>query len=49
MRAVAGLGADQLRNLSDEQIGAIAVGLWRSQNRDSLLGRRLRRMFWGSK
>ena len=49
LRAVAGLGADQLRNLSDEQIGAIAVGLWRSQNRDSLLGRRLRRMFWGSK
>ena len=46
VRAVADQGADQLRNLSDEQIGAIAVGLWRAQNRDSLLGRRLRRMFW---
>ena len=46
VRAVAGLGVDQLRNLSDEQIGAIAVGLWRAQNRDNLIGRRLRRSFW---
>lgn len=50
VRAVIDLGTDQLRNLSDEQIGAIAVSLWRSQNRDSILGRRLRKAFWkGSK
>ena len=41
-----GLGAEQLRNMSDEQIGAIAVALWRSQNRDSVIGRRVRRAFW---
>ena len=46
VRAMADLGADQLRNLSDEQIGAIAVSLWRTQNRDSFLGRRVRRAFW---
>lgn len=47
VRSVADLGAEQLRGMSDEQIGAIAVGLWRSQNRDSFLGRRVRKLFWG--
>ena len=46
LRAAADLGAEQLRNLSDEQIGAIAVTLWRTQNRDSFLGRRIRKTFW---
>ncbi len=46
LRAAAGLGADQLRNLNDEQIGAIAVALWRLQSRDNLVGRRLRKAFW---
>lgn len=47
VRAAAQAGADELRNLSDEQIGAIAVSLWRAQNLDNVLGRRLRRRFWG--
>ena len=46
LRDLAGLGAEQLRSVSDEQIGAIAVALWRSQNLDNLIGRRMRRTFW---
>jgi hypothetical protein len=46
LRAAAGLGIDQLRTLNDEQIGAIAVALWRLQSRDNLIGRRLRKTFW---
>lgn len=46
VRAAAQAGAAQLGNLSDEQIGAAAVTLWRMQNRDGLLGRRLRKTFW---
>jgi hypothetical protein len=46
LRATAGLGVDQLRNLNDEQLGAIAVALWRMQNRDNVIGRRLRKRFW---
>lgn len=46
LRDMAGLGAEQLRSLSDEQIGAIAVALWRSQNVDNFIGRRVRKTFW---
>ena len=46
VRTAAELGAQQLRNLDDEQIGAIAVALWRMQNRDSFIGRRVRKAFW---
>ena len=46
LRDIAGLGAEQLRSVSDEQIGAIAVALWRSQNFDNVIGRRVRKTFW---
>jgi hypothetical protein len=46
VRSAAKLGVEQLRNLDDEQIGAIAVALWRAQNRDSFIGRRVRRAIW---
>jgi aminoglycoside/choline kinase family phosphotransferase len=46
LRAAAGLGVEQLRNLNDEQLGAVAVALWRMQNRDNVIGRRLRKRFW---
>jgi hypothetical protein len=46
LRAAAGMGIDQLQNLNDEQIGAIAVTLWRLQSGDNPIGRRLRKRFW---
>ena len=46
LRETAAVGAAQLGNLSDEQLGAIAVALWRAQNRDGFLGRRVRKIFW---
>ncbi|MFN2252655.1 MAG: hypothetical protein ACK2U6_00330 [Candidatus Promineifilaceae bacterium] len=46
VRSAAQMGAQQLRSLDDEQIGAIAVALWRMQNRDSFIGRRVRKAFW---
>ena len=46
VRATAVAGIDELRSISDEEIGAIAVSLWRAQNMDTRLGRRLRRRLW---
>ncbi len=46
LRAAAHLGAEQLSGVTDEQIGAAAVALWRTQNRDSFLGRRVRKRLW---
>lgn len=46
VRAAVEMGADQLRNLDDEQIGAIAVALWRMQNRNDIIGRQVRKRFW---
>jgi hypothetical protein len=46
VRAAAAVGREQLGNVSDEQIGAVAVALWRMQNRNTFLGRRVRRLIW---
>jgi hypothetical protein len=46
VRSAADFGVEQLRTLSDEQLGAIAVAFWNAQNRDGRLGRRLRSMIW---
>ena len=43
--AAAGAGAERLRDVSDAEIGALAVALWRAGSRESLAGRRIRSRF----